>query len=191
MPTINGRACVVNGTPVDKVFSNGKQVYGRNYLVNSSNFSNVNNWNSNGGTTISVQDGCLSVFKDTVVNWRGVNQVFGISSNDFGKNFMATTVIKNASDSTAKSLYVIVHFLDNSGNILEQPWLTRGDLSLSSDFQTFEFNSTVPNDNRVTAVRLNFLTNNDATLYHVLHKSFKFEIGDAATPWTPAPEDIK
>lgn len=35
MPTINGRACVVNGTPVDKVFSNGKQVYGRNLLLNS------------------------------------------------------------------------------------------------------------------------------------------------------------
>ena len=30
MPTINGKVCVVNGTPVDKVFSNGKQVYGRN-----------------------------------------------------------------------------------------------------------------------------------------------------------------
>lgn len=30
MSTINGKACVVNGTPVDKVFSNGRQVYGRN-----------------------------------------------------------------------------------------------------------------------------------------------------------------
>jgi len=30
MPTINGKVCVVNGVPVDKVFSNGKQVYGRN-----------------------------------------------------------------------------------------------------------------------------------------------------------------
>lgn len=36
MPTINGRACVVNGTPVDKVFSNGRQVYGRNYFSVSS-----------------------------------------------------------------------------------------------------------------------------------------------------------
>ena len=36
MPTINGRACVVNGTPVDKVFSNGRQVYGRNLLLGTS-----------------------------------------------------------------------------------------------------------------------------------------------------------
>lgn len=33
MPTINSRACVVNGTPIDKVFSDGRQVYGRNLIV--------------------------------------------------------------------------------------------------------------------------------------------------------------
>lgn len=37
MSTINGRACVVNGTPVDKVFSNGKEVYGRNLITGTSN----------------------------------------------------------------------------------------------------------------------------------------------------------
>ncbi|WP_063489998.1 hypothetical protein [Lactiplantibacillus plantarum] len=37
MSTINGRACVVNGTPVDKVFSDGKQVYGRNLVTGTSN----------------------------------------------------------------------------------------------------------------------------------------------------------
>ena len=36
MPTINGRACVVNGTPVDKVLSNGRQIYGRNLLQGTS-----------------------------------------------------------------------------------------------------------------------------------------------------------
>jgi len=33
MSTINGRACVANGVPVDKVFSNGQQVYGRNLML--------------------------------------------------------------------------------------------------------------------------------------------------------------
>lgn len=36
MPTINGKVCVVDGVPVDKVFSNGKQVYGRNLLPKTS-----------------------------------------------------------------------------------------------------------------------------------------------------------
>lgn len=37
MPTINSRACVVNGTPIDKVFSDGKLVYGRNIVIDTSN----------------------------------------------------------------------------------------------------------------------------------------------------------
>lgn len=37
MTTINGKACIVNGVPVDKVFSDGKQVYGRNLLLDTSN----------------------------------------------------------------------------------------------------------------------------------------------------------
>ena len=36
MATINGKACVVNGVFVDKVFSDGKQVYGRNLLLDTS-----------------------------------------------------------------------------------------------------------------------------------------------------------
>jgi hypothetical protein len=50
MSTINGRVCVVNGTPVDKVFSNGKQVYGRNLLTGTSD--NVVHYNSIAGYTV-------------------------------------------------------------------------------------------------------------------------------------------
>lgn len=39
MPTINGRVCVVDGTPVDKIFSNGNQVYGRNLF-------SLHDWNA-------------------------------------------------------------------------------------------------------------------------------------------------
>ena len=35
MATINGKACVINGVPVDKVFSNGRQVYCRNMPVDT------------------------------------------------------------------------------------------------------------------------------------------------------------
>lgn len=36
MTTINGKACVVNGVSVDKVFSDGKQVYERNLVTGTS-----------------------------------------------------------------------------------------------------------------------------------------------------------
>lgn len=37
MTTINGKVCVVNGVPVDKVFSDGKQVYSKNLIKGTSN----------------------------------------------------------------------------------------------------------------------------------------------------------
>jgi len=50
MTTINGRACIVNGVPVDKVFSNGKQVYGRNYIENSQPNNDSGWFFTSGGT---------------------------------------------------------------------------------------------------------------------------------------------
>jgi len=48
MSIINGNVCIVNGTPVDKVFSNGKQVYGRNYALNTANTITVTGNNTVG-----------------------------------------------------------------------------------------------------------------------------------------------
>ena len=86
---------------------------GRNYLVNSGNFSNTDNWDCNNGGTISVQDGCLSLFQNNTSIFRGVAQVFDLSPNDLGINFTATTVAKIASDSTAKNLSALVHFIES------------------------------------------------------------------------------
>lgn len=56
MPTINGRACVVNGTPVEKVFSNGKQVYGRNLTLGTAKAFTMtgNNYVNNSGDMYSL-----------------------------------------------------------------------------------------------------------------------------------------
>lgn len=50
MSTINGKVCVVDGVAVDKVFSNGKQVYGRNLLIGSTD--NVVHYTSVGAYTV-------------------------------------------------------------------------------------------------------------------------------------------
>lgn len=54
MTIINGRACVVNGAPVDKVFSNGKQVYGRNLIKNG---DDMYSWV--GECNVTTNDGAL------------------------------------------------------------------------------------------------------------------------------------
>lgn len=172
-----------NGSSVVEVSGNVIDVGNKNYLVNSSNFSNAKHWIGNGGTTLSAQDGCLSVFKNDTGEWRGVDQIFKISPNDLGKTFTATTVVKNASDSTAKDLHAILHFLDSNNDHFKQTSLRRPDLTLSSDFQTFEFTADVPNDSRIAGINLIFLTSDNESVYHVLHKSFKFEQGAIATPY--------
>lgn len=40
MSTINGKVCVADGVAVDKVFSNDKQVYGRNLIVRTGEIAN-------------------------------------------------------------------------------------------------------------------------------------------------------
>jgi len=37
MPTINGKALIRDGKPLDRVYSNGKIVYGRNYILDTTN----------------------------------------------------------------------------------------------------------------------------------------------------------
>jgi len=48
MSTINGKVCVVDGVAVDKVFSDGKQVYGRNLLPGTN--QGLTNWTFGAGT---------------------------------------------------------------------------------------------------------------------------------------------
>jgi len=57
MSTINGKVCVVDGVAVDKVFSDGKQVYGRNLVTGTSNelkTITVYGW---GGSPVSLASG--------------------------------------------------------------------------------------------------------------------------------------
>lgn len=79
MTTINGKACVVDGVPVDKVFSDGKQVYGRNLLIGSTD--NVVHYDSvygytvwksyvtqfNVGDTLNVSANITSNFGNTIL----------------------------------------------------------------------------------------------------------------------------
>ena len=63
MPTINGKVCVVNGVPVDKVFSNGKQIYGRNLLTGTSNELTTVTRSGWGGSPTNLSNGTYGAGK--------------------------------------------------------------------------------------------------------------------------------
>lgn len=69
MSTINGKACVVNGMPVDKVFSDGRQVYGRNMLLNSDQ-----QFTASGGGFVATTFNLNAIFDKY-----GTDQVYTIS----------------------------------------------------------------------------------------------------------------
>ena len=162
MPTINGRACVVNGVPVDKVFSDGRQVYGRNMLTGTSNQETsgtipANNWN------IPSQRRFISVTAGQKFSY----QIF--ITND---NTIDLSVTANAySGNTLNAQYV--------GNVIKAG---------TSGYSSVTF--TIPSGAgklNVSGASVLVRPSSDTTVHW---QEEKLELGTIVTPWAPAPEDV-
>ena len=161
MPTINGRACVVNGKAVDKVFSNGKQVYGRNLALGTSNqVVQANNW---------------------------YMQVANIKyDKSLGDNLCASVMINNADHASVLargSAYIILETQDKSGKSLATTYgngVNYNDNGLSW--------CSISIDDNTTDVQVYIKTN--WMLQNAFYSCLKIEKGTTATPYSIAPEDI-
>jgi len=99
MPTINGKVCVVNGVPVDKVFSDGRQVYGRNLFSQSTATSGyvggggviypASAYNENASDYIPVSASSNYTFQMWGTTPSGNSYWYGIGSYDSDKNFIS------------------------------------------------------------------------------------------------------
>ena len=160
MPTINGRACVVDGTPVDKVFSNGVQIYGRNLL---------------GGTSSSEQSYTGKGDFSTVHGWGGI---------------IAPQVAANAGGTYTYSINLtkltgsfVLGYWGYDSNKNYTTWFPGGDYSsLGKVSWTFTVPSSVP----YIAPHITSYSDDFACTV----KEEKLDKGTIATPWTPAPEDV-
>lgn len=118
MTTINGRVCVANGVAVDKVFSDGKQVYGRNLLTNLSS-----NWTQ--GWLSSGIIGTPSTFISVGQRIRTLQAVSVSSSFSY--------TISNSNTSFKLSWLE----LDSNGNITYlAPWITSVDYTFTTAITT-------------------------------------------------------
>lgn len=168
MSTINGRACVVNGTPVDKVFSNGNQVYGRNLISGSYDFSFGGITNNTGGTIqkVTMDSGEIALHVIGTSNSSGFYKWF---------NFPIT------------GKYVVSVEVKGTGIVNRLGWENWEDpeqmasMTPTSDWQrvsrTTSFNS--------KRYAFDFYGTMD-----VYVRFLKLEKGTIATPWSPAPEDV-
>jgi len=162
MTTINGKVCVVDGVAVDKVFSNGKQVYGRNLLLNS---------RGKFQPCTSKTDNYL------IYDFDGVS-VYMVQGQQY-------TVHANASSGL---VWTGIHYTTvETNNVLL--WLTdiTSFFTVISDATTGTGTTFTWNRPSGTYyLRVNtYKSDNSGYVENV-----KLEQGDTATPWTPAPEDV-
>jgi len=163
-------------TPVDKVFSNGKQVYGRNLLTNTSDFS----YNWYGIHTISATtkyDGYSSM-------------VFTSNTQKLARHDFDLGKLQNSTKYTA-SFWAKA---DNAGDRAHtELWGSNGvtDFVLTTDWVRYTAVLTSASDANTNISHSSCFfgvpANNIGNIYIALPK---LEKGSIATPWSQAPEDV-
>lgn len=175
MAIINGKALVKDGKPLDRVYSNGQLVYGRNLLSGTKDFSGI--WeNSSSSETDGTYKG-LTVKKKTA-QWNGINKSLTIQTSNY---YTFSAFVKGTGTGTAFSRYVFINGIENK--TLRRAWDSAFDWTRDSVTLT----PTNIKQGDVVAVRydISALGTNPA----VWTAGHKWEFGSIATPWTPAPED--
>lgn len=191
MPTINGKACVANGVPVDKVFSDGNQVYGRNLLTGTSG-PFVMGWgipNTTWDTTNQVSGISLPV---TVTYLEVLPQGTGFSYT-YTPGVTYTQSIYISTDAPLTGTPISFSWYTN-----QYGHNTRGLdnlVKVSTNLYRATSAYTWPSSNSPADGR-NADLNNLTHVFDFTKGTFlqfykpKLELGPTATPWTPAPEDV-
>lgn len=191
MPTINGRACVVDGTPVDKAFSNGRQVYGRNLLIDTETETGAM-WLTKGNNLSAEKLNGCNVETQTG-DWASARYLFDdlkkrnvINTTD---DFVFSAMIRV--DPTLKDNPAYIVFFSNAtdknmtiiGNIKDYADGYWHQISVVFKFLTTPTDAIAYNN----SLRFELGRSNGATVYWTQRQ---LEKGSVATPYSPAPEDV-
>jgi len=189
MPTINGRACVVNGTPVDKVFSNGRQVYGRNLTFDTGQEYVM----GYGIPNTTWKDGYA--YQKLPTNIYNGGEILPQGALTFWysmtKGTTYTQTIWFETDANVKDLSVpqITWFTDAGHDGQPATLINLGENKYKI-YSTYMWPGKSANTVRLFDI---FFLNSAFDLSTGTYLKFgklKIEQGSVATPWTPAPEDV-
>ena len=170
MAIINGKALVKDGRPLDRVYSNGQLVYGRNLLSGTKDFSGT--WTN---SYFWITDGTYKglVVKRTTGKWNGIYKTFTATKDS---SYIFSAYIKSSGNSADISRYVFLNGIRLSKTLIGNnfDWL-RDSLTIS-----LKSGDTIHARYEITS------DGTDSILWNAGHK---WDFGSTATPWTPAPED--
>jgi len=170
MTTINGRACVANETPVDKVFSDGRQVYGRNYIINSDNYltgagkQQKKVGDISGDTLKKLRGKQVTISAD--IDYTNARHEVGQNCR-IGTEFFVT--YESGQQQYLKVWKPTIAGESFSGRI-SQTMVFKDEPIISTSAQVLAYSQDVFDSSSVGRP--------------------KFEIGTTFTDWTPAPEDV-
>lgn len=169
MPTINGRACVANGTLVDKAFSNGMQVYARNILIDSDFIKSPSAWTQDG----AMLDNSGTFAKLTSLgtsNSRIYSNGTVFDKIPFGSTYSISFVAYSDISGTTVSVGALSDLKSSLLNTVPTKYEVSGTKDASANYA---FTISVPKVGAVVYIR-----------------KIKVNLGNLPTPWTPAPEDV-
>lgn len=173
MATINGKALVKDGKPIDRAYSNGQLVYGRNYFLNSSG-SSLDKWVNVGNLWSITKDSIKgNVFtSNPSVAWNGgpQNSLYQRGLDALSGQQVTVSFWAKADKENAK-----FHSEPLGGAKTFNPKLT-------TSWDKYRY--TIPN--LATAIVF-FMAVDVGTNYYL--SNLKIESGNTATDWTSAPED--
>ncbi|MGP9074790.1 phage tail spike protein [Geobacillus thermodenitrificans subsp. calidus] len=170
-------------TKVSRTEFESLQIGGRNLLRNTDFRNGLNNWSNWGTATREVVDlngkKWVHLSQNDSNRWRGISQVvLSIKpSTPYTVSFIAYS--QNNSVMT-------VGFHQRLGNtIVTQNWQT---FSLTNSPKKYSYTFTTTGS---SIDQFNFMIGNDQSPFDIYITDIKLEIGNRATDWTPAPEDVQ
>lgn len=179
MPTINGRVCVVNGTPVDKVFSNGRQVYGRNLLTGTRDWQGPWKWIDRWSVPAGEETYKGLTVRSFPTSWWALGQYYDAKPNTtYTFSFYAKT--------SEAGNFLDIFFLDKedwSSPVLSVPVYAYK--AITTEWQRYSATFTTTGGGKIMPSVSS--TEEGISIYAA---GYKLEEGSVATPWTPAPEDV-
>lgn len=211
MTTINGKACVVNGTPVDKVFSNSKQVYGRNLLADSGFESGNTPANYAWGTSedivrtfkvIPAADSLPTPFENYMLKIDVYSNDPATSLDQYASYPITPVLIKNGETWTYSYYYASAgtatgaasdYLISDDGSPIYGLSMVHDQRETSGGQTTwhrFVKTWTADKDVTVAALRFGLIRKSINGAGWICIDNIKLEQSPTATPWTVAPEDV-
>ena len=164
MPIINGKVCVVNGKPVDKVYSNGIQVYGRNLWIRSRAVKGFLNFDNSGNINKPDSENLVSDFISV-----DANQTY----------IYSTDVVITIAQGYNATWDAYQFFDSNKAPLGGRNTQVGQNVALGTPQHTYLVIK--------APVGASFIRIGSRYLEH---GTAKLQKGSVATPWTPAPEDV-